>query len=244
MYLQNVIIRKRVVKTVLFEGIEFEITLDDVRKAITAFPEMTEIFQATTVRQWEWNARSRYYSHKGKRISPSEMYQTAEFIQAKAAAKIQQLNFEGEWKDKARQEIKEEFIRQYILGRGGIDQMTSTDWGRIGHALRTQYQYFKDIETRNYSDKMLANVLTLYTDAATSMYERARAATYAIALPAYPGDGSTECHSRCNCTWEYEKEDGLLVAYWTLGPVETIHCETCLEREKMWAPFIAGVSRE
>lgn len=47
------------------------------------------------------------------------------------------------WKDAMRQEIKDEYIRQYLLGRGGISQMTQADWGSIGGMLKKQYTYLE-----------------------------------------------------------------------------------------------------
>jgi len=45
------------------------------------------------------------------------------------------------WKDAMRQEIKDEYIRQYLLGRGGLSQMTQADWGSVGGMLKRQYSY-------------------------------------------------------------------------------------------------------
>ena len=43
------------------------------------------------------------------------------------------------WQQLMRQEIKDEYIRQYILGKGGLAQMTQADWGSIGGMLKEQY---------------------------------------------------------------------------------------------------------
>jgi len=45
----------------------------------------------------------------------------------------------GAWQRLMRQEIKDEYIRQYLLGRGGLEQMTQVDWGSIGGMLKEQY---------------------------------------------------------------------------------------------------------
>jgi hypothetical protein len=45
------------------------------------------------------------------------------------------------WQTLMRQEIKDEYIRQYLLGKGGITQMTQADWGSIGGMLSEQYGY-------------------------------------------------------------------------------------------------------
>lgn len=47
----------------------------------------------------------------------------------------------ADWHELMRQEIKREYIRQYLVGRGGLDQMTAQDWGSIGGMLAEQYGY-------------------------------------------------------------------------------------------------------
>lgn len=46
-----------------------------------------------------------------------------------------------DWERAMRDEIKDEYIRQYILGRGGLEQMTAQDWGSIGGMCADQYRY-------------------------------------------------------------------------------------------------------
>lgn len=36
-----------------------------------------------------------------------------------------------DWRNRMREEIKGEHIRQYLLGRGGLGSMTQEDWGRL-----------------------------------------------------------------------------------------------------------------
>ena len=38
----------------------------------------------------------------------------------------------GDWERLMRQEIKEQYITEYIAGRGGREQMTARDWGICG----------------------------------------------------------------------------------------------------------------
>jgi len=37
----------------------------------------------------------------------------------------------GAWQNLMRQEVKDEYLRQYILGRGGLSQMTQADMARL-----------------------------------------------------------------------------------------------------------------
>lgn len=47
----------------------------------------------------------------------------------------------ADWQAQMRQELKEEYIRQYLAGRGGRAAMDSADWGRVGGMLKEQYDY-------------------------------------------------------------------------------------------------------
>lgn len=76
-------------------------------------------------------------------------------------------------------------------------------------------------------------------DARADLYAEAiRASWWAGAmgadLPAYPGDGSTPCLSRCGCAWA-ARDDGY---YWTLGTADS--CEECTQRAAQWAPWTGG----
>lgn len=47
----------------------------------------------------------------------------------------------GDWQTAMRQQIKKSYTDQYILGKGGIEQMTQADWGSIGGQCKRQYSY-------------------------------------------------------------------------------------------------------
>jgi len=45
------------------------------------------------------------------------------------------------WETSMRQQILEAYKQQYMLGKGGIEQMTAQDWGSIGGMVADQYRY-------------------------------------------------------------------------------------------------------
>ena len=49
----------------------------------------------------------------------------------------------ADWYEAMRAEIKGEYIRQYTLGIGGREQMTKSDWGKLGSQVQEQYKYLK-----------------------------------------------------------------------------------------------------
>ena len=135
------------------------------------------------------------------------------------------------WRDEMRKEIKEEYLRQYMLGRGGRGVMDRSDWGRVGGIIREQYrhldEFFAAIESGQLSERLPEGMrdavvviermvglvpLTeaqvraraqMYLKSAREAYERAHAVSLGVPrLPAYPGDGTTICLTSCTCNWD------------------------------------------
>lgn len=101
-----------------------------------------------------------------------------------------------------RREIKDEFLRQYITGRGGLGSMTASDWGRVGRALQTQYKFAAGFEAdiADMSEAAIANRAGMYVQAAYSAFQMGQ-------REAYKASG------------QYFQE------YWELGDSE--HCDDC-----------------
>lgn len=65
-----------------------------------------------------------------------------------------------------------------------------------------------------------------------------RGKTQMLPLPAMPGDGSSECLTRCRCAWDVQPldGDGNYDATWQLGAAEQ-HCQQCAQRAADWSPL-------
>ncbi len=83
-----------------------------------------------------------------------------------------------DWTLLMRDEIKDEYIQQYILGRGGLERMTQADWGSIGGSLKEQFVYL-----RRFSQQIASGELTvgqiqhrsrMYVNSAREAYSRAQ----------------------------------------------------------------------
>lgn len=81
-----------------------------------------------------------------------------------------------DWRSAMRTEVKNEHIRQYILGVGGRDQMTPADWGRLGATIKGQYKYID-----GFGDGLAAGKVSegqalvragMYADSARASYEK------------------------------------------------------------------------
>ena len=74
-------------------------------------------------------------------------------------------------------EVKREYIRQYLLGIGGLDQMTPADWGSIGGMLKEQYGYlngFADaLATGQLTEGQITNRARMYVNSAREAFNRA-----------------------------------------------------------------------
>jgi hypothetical protein len=82
------------------------------------------------------------------------------------------------WLTAMRTEVKNLYLTQYIVARGGLGQMTFADWGRLGAMLKDQYGYLDGfaeyIKANNPSAAYIAMRARLYADASHEAFERAR----------------------------------------------------------------------
>lgn len=131
-------------------------------------------------------------------------------------------------------------LAAYAEGRGvKPKQLTAEEDALVGRIVAEQIPYLDGFATQidetGWQPAMEARA-RMYAAAMRQSYERARAGR--LELPAYPGDGSSECLTNCRCGWRIvwlDKEKGNADCYWTLGRVE--HCETCTSRARRWAPL-------
>jgi hypothetical protein len=148
----------------------------------------------------------------------------------------------GAWEEKMRAELRQLHSSAAAIVKGGWDQMTSADWGRLGTPLREQYKYLHGFA--NTIAEQAETISLKAIQARARMYGRATGNTAALIqagaviegmLPWMPADGSTKCLGSCKCRWELritkvDKKSGdrTVKAVWRLSPAE--HCTDCLER--------------
>jgi hypothetical protein len=144
---------------------------------------------------------------------------------------------QNDWERQMRALVKAAHIDLHCLGRGGRRQMAPADWGRVGASIKAQYAYlgrFAD-DTANLSEAQMRARAGLYVEAATTAYEKGRAAAWDVSLPAYPGEGS-ECLTNCRCAWDLRETEQGVEATWQLSAAES--CPTCISRGAQWNPLI------
>ena len=122
----------------------------------------------------------------------------------------------ADWQSAFFQEIKAEYIRQYLAGIGGRNMMTPADWGSIGGMLKEQLNYLKgfanEIAAGNLTEGHIRSRMAMYINSAREAYERARGRVVG-------------------------KLGTMDEVHWNLdGPIE--HCDDCVSRENMgWQPI-------
>lgn len=151
-----------------------------------------------------------------------------------------------EWENEMRWVLKDSYGASYLLGRGGRNVMDMRDWGRVGRTLQDQYRFLNQfagqLAAGSVSEARALQRANLYPLSAKQAEARAAATTRGVPdLPAYPGDGSTECYSNCGCYWQLEEVtlgDGSpgWNATWVRGKTDS--CVTCIRREVEWAPYV------
>lgn len=198
---------------------------------------------------WTWDAKTkRFRRPDGRFISFTEVLglrdQFADAVKTGGDRLIAQLAGGEitiqEWVLTARQQVKETYMVQYMLGRGGRYAMTPADFGRVGAMVKQQYQrlqsFAEDMRQGRHTVGQAQARFQLYFESSSQAFERGKSEAYGMpALPAYPGDGSSECKANDRCTWKIEENEEAWLATWTLGKAE--HCPTCLFRSDNWAPL-------
>ena len=216
--------------------------------------DLSEALRPIGRRPWTWDtATSRYIDADGNTL-PAEDQRSllARFLEAQRmrAAEVTEQMIDGlvtipEWENEMRWVIKDAYGGAYMLGRGGRYQMTYRDWGYLGRAVSEKYSYLNRFAAQlvaGESEGRTRQRANLYPLSARQVNQRAYTyARGAPTLPAYPGDGSSECLGNCGCYWD--------LAQTTLGDggegwncfwvrLKSDSCETCIRREREWAPLV------
>lgn len=133
----------------------------------------------------------------------------------------------------------------YMSGLGSPD-LKPEDMVILENFYAGQLTYLDDFVSEMLVSGLIGAGLSIYL-ARAQMYGGAMTAMYwqgntkGLTLPAYPGDGSSECLSNDHCMWEIKtlnKTNGDYDAFWRLDDTIIDHCQTCLDRSKTWNPLM------
>lgn len=202
---------------------------------------------------WRYDAASKQYRHDdGRVLTAADQRQLRDDLSAASkrwaeslvgllAARVLSVEqFEIELRDRQART----YLAQHLLGGGGARQRVTTSAGaldRLGERLAAQAQYARkfaeDLADGEMSAAQAAARASLYFASSTQAFEQAVSLIWGIALPAFPGDGGTECGANCRCYWEIRDNlDGTIAAFWHTNAVED--CPGCIERERLYSPVV------
>lgn len=138
--------------------------------------------------------------------------------------------------------IKNTYIDLYAMGAGGRQNLSARDWGRIGAMLKEQYGsgkylqgFMESIANGKMSEAQIASRLNMYINSANEALWKAITRDLPT-LPAYPGDGSTQCLTNCRCEWRIEQVEGGYNCYWIIDRAAE-NCPDCQRRAAEWNPL-------
>jgi hypothetical protein len=146
----------------------------------------------------------------------------------------------AEWERAMQRHMRDLHANEYAFGKGGRQQVTDAEGQQIARVVSEQERYLADfaaaIARGELTPAQIAARAAMYGDAARSSYHRGKAAAYdGLMLPGYPGDGLTNCLSRCLCSWSIDEDEAEWRATWVLDGGE--HCAGCVARSERWAPY-------
>jgi len=137
------------------------------------------------------------------------------------------------------------FLAQSLLGRGGLNAATPADAERWNAQWAAQREYLaawgQELAAPGGLETVTADGIAargnLYLAAGNATFEAARAAAMGVPdLPQYPADGSQECLSNCQCSWDIQETEDGWECTWRLEDAAK-HCETCQANAEQWSPL-------
>lgn len=133
-------------------------------------------------------------------------------------------------------------LAYYLLGVGGLSNMTPERWAEVDGLVADQLGYMSGFATAvaggTLSAAQIAARTAMYFASSQGAYSHGKASKYGLTLPAYPRDFSTPCRYHCLCRWVINEYEDRWEAVWRLGFPRTEHCPVCVDRSITWNPYV------
>ena len=138
--------------------------------------------------------------------------------------------------------IKNSYLQQWALQRGGLNAMTSNDLITLSLHTQRQHEFSTkvcrtDHAKANCHIRKSATVLKCMCIHQHSQQNGQRQAVLILTCRNTLATGNQICRARCKCRWEIKEEEELTLCYWIID-VNAEHCESCRINAAMWKPFI------
>lgn len=199
--------------------------------------------------EWQYDSASKRYRNKasGRYLSAAASVDLRDdFVQRQRAGLTtlaerlgaQEVSVQA-WEAEMRTAVRQIHAVEYAFGRGGTNALTEADDLAIRGLVSDQWAYLhtfaEDVRAGLLSEGQIRARANQYAASSRQAYERGRAASFGVQLPAYPGQG-TACKSACRCTWTIVETDDEFRCTWTRHATDS--CETCTSRASSWAPLV------
>lgn len=143
-----------------------------------------------------------------------------------------------DWYDELARQLRRYHLAAY-LGGSDSTQINATARAVIEDYIKTQLDFLSAFRDEiKASDEWKAawnSRAEMYAEAIKAPWWAGHTRDWA--LPAMPGDGTSQCLTHCKCGWQIDEleGDGNADAYWRRSAAE--NCQTCIERSEQWAPL-------
>lgn len=141
------------------------------------------------------------------------------------------------WHYEIARQLRRYHLAAYMSGAG--TQPSAAQQQQLSAGIKSQLDYlaaFRDeIKAADEWKPGWGARAEMYADSIKAPWWSGK--TLGYPLPAMPGDGTTQCLTRCGCAWEIQEleGDGNADAYWRRAKDDS--CQTCIEREGQWSPL-------
>jgi hypothetical protein len=201
--------------------------------------------------KWTWDAaRREYVSDTGLILGKDELQAirdgladgfeevAADLVARHASGALPDEEFAGQF----RAFVDEAMRAQFLLGRGGVNACVGTDFETMAKLIADQLGFAEgfaaDLAAKQLTQVEATARAELYAGATVSAFEQGMAATHdGLDLPAFPGDGATQCLGNCRCRWEIVEFDDRYEATW-IAEQDPNSCDDCLRNSERWSPFV------
>ena len=142
-------------------------------------------------------------------------------------------------------EFEYALVRYQLSGAmagAGTDTLSDELITRVGEFVTEQFGFLGDftVEIAKSQDEWQAGWNARAESYAGSIKQPYwTGETKMLALPAMPGDGTSQCLGNCKCAWDVtvlDEDAGDYDCTWVYGETED-HCQTCQVRAREWKPL-------
>ncbi|RMG78485.1 MAG: phage portal protein, partial [Chloroflexi bacterium] len=148
-----------------------------------------------------------------------------------------------QWLDQMTELLRRFHIAAGIVGVGGVENVNNGTLNESENNFYDQLGYLVNWAQTGIAIGLAADAILnramLYAANGRATAERARLRRMGLPeLPAYPGDGTTDCRTNCKCRWDIKKldGDGNFDCRWVIDPLYE-NCQHCVARSKTWQPL-------